>query len=477
MLLKSVLIIFVSVLAWVLASTTARAASVSIAQDRMLVVDGKRAFLLGIYENPKDDGVLKQVADAGFSLVYTSPEPASLDRLQQHGLHAWLNTGPSIDLSEDRVRREEELRKMVAAYAGHPAFLVWEVPDEALWNCWYTPFGWRGGEEPRLQREKIDALTDTALAEQLRARRAEADTLFKRGEFLASEQIADEIWRKLGADSPRPGLNLSECSERSKKLCDGMRDGYALLKQLDTRHPVWMNHAPRNHPDDLKRIAAAADAVGCDIYPIPEFMGGHADILDRSMASVGAYTAIMQESAPSKPVWMVLQGFGWADLDKNPTEEVRKKNRRPTLDESRFMAYDSIVRGARGIFYWGTAYIEKDSQLWTDLLKLIRELADLQPVLSAPDVPVQPEVELAPSWGSGQYGVRVLAKQLDDTSVCYLVVNECHDPLRYTLAKVTAPNGTVYRDPADDRSFEVRDGKLTLSITGRGIQILRPRVS
>ena len=76
---------------------------------------------------------------------------------------------------------------------------------------------------------------------------------------------------------------------------------------------------------------------------------------------------------------------------------------------------------------------------------------------------------------SGQYGVRVLAKQLDDASVCYLVVNECHDPLRYALAKVTAPNGTVYRDPADDRSFEVKDGKLTLGIAGHGIQILRPR--
>ena len=49
------------------------------------------------------------------------------------------------------------------------------------------------------------------------------------------------------------------------------------------------------------------------------------------------------------------------------------------------MAYDAIVHGARGILYWGTAYTKRDGTLWGDLLKLVRELADLQRVLSAPD--------------------------------------------------------------------------------------------
>ncbi len=453
------------------------AASATIAQDRMLTVDGKRIFLLGLYENPKDDSVLKQVADAGFTLVNIGPDAAALDRLKQFGLYGWVNTGASIDLSVDRPNREEELRKMAATLAQHASFLTWEVPDEALWNCWWIPQGWRGSEERWLQRQKINALADTALADQLRAQRAEADRLHGLAEFRASEQIADEIWAKLGTPSPKPGLNLSESYENSLKLCEGMRAGYSFLKQIDTQHPVWMNHAPRNSAADLKRFATAADVVGCDIYPVPEFQGGHSDLMDRSLASVGAYTARMQDSAPSKPVWMVLQGFGWSDLEKDATEESRKKNKRPTFGESRFMAYDAIVRGARGILYWGTAYIEKDSQLWADLLKLVRELADLQPVLSAADVPVQPEVKLAPWSSSGEYGIRVLAKRLEDSSVCYIVVNESGSPLQYTLEKVTAPNGTVYLDAGDNRTAEIKDGKLQFSISEHAVQILRPRAS
>jgi len=456
---------------------TALAATVNIGSDRVVAVDGKRTFLLGLYENPKDDAVLKQVADAGFTLVFVASETAALDRLRQFGLYGWVNTGANIELGEDRASHEEGLRKMVATYAAHPAFFAWEIPDEALWNCWWLANGWRTDEEPPMQREKINALTDTALAEQLRARRAEADRLYRRAEFQASEQIADDIWRKLGTESPRPGLNVSDAYERSVKLCDAMRTGYGLLKELDPQHPIWMNHAPRNHPDDLKRFATAADIVGCDIYPVPEFQGGHSDLLDRSLAATGSYTRIMQDSAPGKPVWMVLQGFGWSDLEKSPTEESRKKSRRPTLDESRFMAYDAIVNGARGILYWGTAYIEKDSALWSDLLKVVRELADLQPILSAPDVAAQPTVELAPSWGSGQYGIRVLAKQPDNAPPCYLVLNESQSPLAYTLSNVTAPNGTRYGDAADERVAEVRDGKLAFSVPGRGVQIMQVRTA
>ena len=477
MILKSVLVCAGVVSLCLFLTHAAHAAVVTISEDRMLVIDGQRTFLLGLYENPQEDNALKQVADAGFGLVCASPETTALDRLQQHGLHAWINTGASIDLSGDRASREEQLRTMAAKYAGHPALLAWEVPDEALWNCWWGPLEWRLSNEPKLQRQKIDALSDTALADQLRALRAEADRLFKRGETRAAEQAADAIWQKLGTEPPTRGQNLSESYEKSLKLCDGMCDGYAFLKQLDANHPIWMNHAPRNSPADLKRFGAAADIAGCDIYPVPEYIGGHSDLMDRSLSAAGAYTTIMQQSAPSKPVWMVLQGFGWADLDPNATEESCKKNPRPTFEESRFMAYDAIVHGARGILYWGTAYIEKDSPLWKNLLKLVRELADLQPVLSARDAAVQPELKLEPFEGSGQYTIRALAKQLDNGQVWYLIVNECNTPLRYSLSNVSAANGTVYHDPEDERTVEAAEGKLALSIAGHGIQILRPRAS
>src|SRR5690606_26326563 len=129
---------------------------------------------------------------------------------------------------------------------------------------------------------------------------------------------------------------------------EGMREGYSLLRTLDPKHPVWMNHAPRNQIAQLMAFNDAADIVGCDIYPVPfSADNGHSDIGLRTIASVGAYTDRMQESAPGKPVWMVLQGFGWSDIQPERKEFMR----RPEGHETRFMAYDAIVHGARGILY------------------------------------------------------------------------------------------------------------------------------
>jgi len=444
-----------------------------IAQDRMLVVDGKRVFVLGLYENPKDDAVLKQATAAGFNLVHTAPEKVQLDRLQQHGTNAWVNTGACIDLSQDRPARETQMRSMVDTVASHPALWVWEVPDEALWNCWYGPTLWRRGAEQSELRAKIDALTDKDLVGKLRAQLDEVNRLFHRGEIVASEQTADGIWEALGLKQPHPESSLARSAEAAATMCKGFLDGRELLRQLDPKHPVWMNHAPRNRLADLAAFGRAADIAGCDIYPVPEYRGGHSDLADRSLSCVGAYTDIMQASIPGKPVWMVLQGFGWADIQPDSSEEEKKINRRPTFAESRFMAFDAIVHGARGILYWGTAYIEKDSALWNDLLKLIRELAELQPVLSAPDSALKVDVEVGPGWGSADRGVRVLAKDVDGKT-WFLIVNEFTDPLPYTLKGLSSLDGTRYEDPIDQRSVQVANGQISLTIGAHGVQVLAP---
>lgn len=447
--------------------------AVEIAQDRMLVVDGKRVFVLGLYENPKDDAVLKQAVAAGFNLFNVPQDKAQLDRLQRYGTNAWVNTGACIDLSQDRPAREAQMRAMADTVASHPALWVWEVPDEALWNCWYGPTQWRRGAEQSELRAKIDALTDKDLGGKLRAQLDEVNRLFSRGEIAASEQMADGIWESLGLKQPHPEASLARSAEAAAAMCKGFLDGRALLGQLDPKHPVWMNHAPRNRLADLAAFGRAADIAGCDIYPVPEYRGGHSDLADRSLSCVGAYTDIMQASIPGKPVWMVLQGFGWADIQPDSSEEDKKINRRPTYVESRFMAFDTIVHGARGILYWGTAYIEKDSALWNDLLRLVRELADLQPVLSALDAPLKVDVEVGPGWGSADRGVRVLAKDVNGKT-WFLVVNEFTDPLPYTLKGLSSLDGMRYEDPMDQRSVQVTNGQLSLTIGAHGVQVLAP---
>lgn len=472
-----------------LISSSVHAAKVEIAKDGMLIVDGKRTFVLGLYENPKDDAVLKQVAEAGFNLVQSSADEAALDRLHAHGLYAWVNTGSRIDFSESKTEREKSLLELAEEISHHPALLVWEVPDEALWNCWYSAQMWRFNNEPRQQRELIDKLEDNEKAERLREMRRRVSAHYDLAEYAAGEALADKIWRELGKEPPHPDLNISNAADRARKMGDGMLEGYRALRKVDPHHPIWMNHAPRNSREQLAHFNRAADIVGCDIYPAPAYKNGHSDLGDRSLSAVGAYTRIMQDAAPNKPVWMVLQGFGWADLHEPADDEARRNGRRPTYDELRFMAYDAIVHGARGILFWGTHSIEKDSQLWADLMKLAREIADLEPppsdnpadrakwipgaqnpVLSAPDGnPVK--ITLAETWGSLDRGPVVLPKRTKGGD-WYIVVNEWPEPLTYSLHT----RGNLLVDPTQEnvRAEEV-DGKFTLKIRGNGVHILKPQ--
>jgi len=449
------------------------AETVSIAPDRMLSAGKKRVFVLGLYENPGDDAVLQQVAEAGFNLVQAKADAAALDRLEQHGLYAWINTGAAIDFSEDQAKRQGQLEALAGSSGSHPALLAWEVPDEALWNCWYGATRWRTDQEPKQQDLKFEELDDAALVRQLKADQAEVRRLWNRGDYVAAEDLANAIWRKMDMEPPNPDLRVSKSAEKAAKMCAGMLEGYAFLKRTDPGHPIWMNHAPRNMQAQLAAFNNAADIVGCDIYPVTEYQCGHSGLADRSLSTVGAHTTYMQDAAPGKPVWMVLQGFAWPDIEEKPTAESREKNKRPTFDESRFMAYDAIVRGARGLLYWGTAYIEKDSELWKDLLKLVRELADLQPVLAAPDAALSVSVSLAETWGTCDRGVQVLAKDVDG-KIWLIVVNESPDCLYYTLNGLAGLDGMVYSDPKDKRESRVADSKMSLAIEGHGVQVLEP---
>lgn len=463
-----------SILVGFLLAFSASAATFTVASDRMAVLDGQRVFILGLYENPKEEQVLAQAAEAGFNLVYTGEDTAALDRLQRHGVWGWVNTGSRIDLSEDAENRAKQLEAMVGGVGRHPALIVWEVPDEALWNCWYGPLQWRGEEESKQLRALIDALEDKTLAEPLRKELAQSRALWEAGEYTESERMADAIWKKLGKDSPQPNYGLSTSPERAAKMGEGMLKGYAQLHELDPKHPIWMNHAPRNQISQLAAFSRAADIAGCDIYPVPfSPKQGHSDLAERSPATVGVYTDRMQQAAPGKPVWMVLQGFGWGDIQPGLSDADKKELRRPTFNESRFMAYDAIVHGARGILYWGTASVEKDSILWNDLLKLARELKGLQPVLAAPDADLEVKTQFQETFGSVDRGIHVLAKAVENR-VWFLVVNEFPEPLTYSLRGLDALNGKKYTETASGKEGVVMQGTLTLTIRGQTAHILKP---
>ena len=448
-----------------------------LSKQRMLLVQGQPRFILGLYENPRDDAQLKEAVEAGFNLFQCGPSSAELDRVQSAGAMAWVNVGGALDLSSDTAAHEQKLVETAPRLSGHPALLVWEGPDELLWNNWWVTM-----EQIRPELDAMRAAGQGTVELEVLGRRAR--DLFDRGLYAEFEKVRADFWRRAGRPAPAGQYHVDDASARVRKSADGMTAGIRALRKADPNHVIWLNHAPRNSLADLQRYNVAADMAGCDIYPVPPNLAvGHSDLPDKGLTSVGAYTERMRQAAPGKACAMVLQGFGWRDLRAkvNEHETAVGIGRRPTWAESRFMAYDAILRGANAILYWGTAYMkpaEGDGAgakvrppLWYDLLRVARELRALEPALVAAPLKT-PNLRQAETYGSiDGRGIICTVRRVGDDFVL-LVVNESENGLAFSLQQLPAKlNGrTLYRLYSHEE-HPIEGGRLTDGIKACDVHV------
>lgn len=172
-----------------------------------------------------------------------------------------------------------------------------------------------------------------------------------------------------------------------------MLRAYKVIKELDPHHPVGLTHAPRGTLDQLRPYAAAADVLLLDIYPVGYPPGRHSLGPNKEISMVGDYTKFIKEAADGKPVWMVLQ-IAWSGVTK-PGKTLRF----PTFAQERFMTYQALINGARGLIYFGgniqKAMPPEDAELgwnWTFWRRVLRPVLEevgnnspLVPALVAPD--------------------------------------------------------------------------------------------
>jgi hypothetical protein len=127
----------------------------------------------------------------------------------------------------------------------------------------------------------------------------------------------------------------------------------------------------------VARTVPTADWYGFDIYPVP---------LTSDLGVVGDWVEQARVHAPAARPLAVLQGFGLDDLGNGV-------GRRPTPAETRFMAFDALVHGARGLLWYGQSAmaIDADPALWDALRAVAREVRELAPVWSAPAATVATE--------------------------------------------------------------------------------------
>jgi len=431
-------------------------------------------LIIGLYELPEDDAKLKEIAESGFNLVRVPQDLKALDRVQEHDLRAWICLGSAANLAEGDENQKRRLTELVNRFKDRPALLVWELPDEAVWNIWWSRFNWSFSGQPDDLRKHIEKAKATESdANKWFSLLQKAQDYSQRGLWRQAEDVYDTLWTGLQVENPHPAWKMSTCQPEADELTKAVSRGCGLIKDLDPRHIIWQNHAPRNSIARLRQYNRMVDAAGCDIYPVPfSHSAGHSDLKDTNLTSVGAYTDRMRQAAPGKAIWMVLQGFGWRDLNKDSHDQDPEKGRRPNYHETRFMAYDAIVRGANAILYWGTHYIEKDSTLWQDLMRITRELRALEPALVGQVPQLQSTSTADETYGSidGQGPQLMLRKTNEDWVL--IAVNEHSQGISFAINGLPGElNGKVLYRLYSGETHTPRDGTIRDGIGGFGVHI------
>lgn len=256
--------------------------------------------------------------------------PETLDQAQAAGVMAWTAVG-ALDL-ETRAESEAALIERVKAVKDHPALAIIETVDEPAWD-----------------------------------------------------------WLKTGQRVP----------------AQVFAETYPVIKQIAPDKLLYMNHAPTNLVSTMKPYNAGTDIVACDIYPVNPggilsmfalFPNGHqGDLNNTSISQVGDYVDKMRKvTGPDRPLLMVLQAFAWEKLVQE-TEVVEQRDEKiqyPTYNETRFMAFQSLIKGANGIVYWGSDFTPQPSEAWDNIKRVTREVADLKEALVAP----APDLEIEPVY-------------------------------------------------------------------------------
>ncbi|MCA9217827.1 MAG: hypothetical protein KDB27_32380 [Planctomycetales bacterium] len=290
------------------------------------------------------------------------------------------------------------LRKRVEEVGDHPALAVWEGPDEIIWT--FTAYSF---------------LKDRAG--------------FTRDDWNAQKPIAVEYSEKEAA-----------------KIMPAMRNAIAMIRQIDQHNrPVWINEAVDSDARFARQYMPHIDITGADYYAV------RSDGTD--LASIGRATDRWNAIGQGNPVWMVLQGFSWHAAKATRTKLY------PTFAQSRFMAYDAIVHGARGVLYWGSNTID-EPQFRTSLYALTSELSALQPFLTGERMDGVDANLIHDLFDKNGIGVRSLLLRHEEDFLLILVNEDDHHRLGVDVHGLDVLNGREMQLLYGNEKATIANGNL-----------------
>ncbi len=317
------------ILGWAVVSVSmAQSASVvTVNSDNVLLINGQKKFVVGFSPGPPNNA--------------TTPEGVD-------GLQELRNSGALLF----RILQTNNWNSQLIAY--QQAALDWAGAHGMY--CWVN-----------LAELSQFAATDTNTAASLRN---VVDT-FRNHPALGLWKNYDEAWWS--------GISVSN-----------LLDGYLVIKQEDTNHPVVQTHAPRGTVADLQPYNVAADILALDIYPVTgSGSASNPPITNTQISQVGDWTQVLSQVAEGgKEYWLIEQ------IAFSGTTPPAHTLVFPTFTQSRFMAYQAINNGARGLMFFGgniaSTLNAQDAPygwnwtFWTNVLKpVVQQLGDKSVLASA----------------------------------------------------------------------------------------------
>jgi hypothetical protein len=220
--------------------------------------------------------------------------------------------------------------------------------------------------------------------------------------------------RVVGRFARHPGMGVwkgVDEPEWGKRPVPPLLRAREIIREVDPDHPLALTQAPRGTVATLRPYTAAADITGADIYPVSYPPGIHSLLPNKEISMVGDYTKTMKVVAGERlPVWMILQ------IAFSGVVKAGKTLRLPTFPQERFMTYQAIINGARGLIYFGgnlkAACTPEDAALgwnwrfWKRVLRpIVEEIGDrspLYPALVAPESKLQVTASMSGTTDDGR---------------------------------------------------------------------------
>jgi hypothetical protein len=281
-------------------------------------------------------------------------------------------------------------------------------------------------------------------------------------------------------DSPGMGLWKGVDEPWPRLLPPALEHAYDVVKETDPNHLFHTVFGPFSRdgsmlhrapdPPDLRPYNAVTDTHGIDVYPVYHHLQG---VREPKLHMVGRWLAALRRATGRNALTMTLQICFKGSKNRQGDDFVL-----PTRRQERYMVYDAIINGARGLFFFGgelpRCHSERDRALgwnWTfwgtvleDLLAEVAEGSPLHPALLRPETTVRLKTD--------DPRTEAISRRVGARELWVVAAHNGKRPETVTIRGLPAWTRTGRLYPGGG-SVTVKGGQITQRFPGWGVRVIR----